>query len=226
MSQSIRELQARRIDGLLVIGDGHEHVSPSLTHNFEVPVTYVFTASSDENDVMYLPDNRLAGRMAAEHLIGVGATRIAHITGPRSSIAAQRRKEGMRDTLQDAGLEQVGPTIYGDWTRQRGTDSLTELLESGAKFDGIFCGNDHIALAAVEACTAAGIRVPDDVALVGVDNWEGTVVDQNGLRQLTSVDLELMELGRLGAANLLTAERIPGEHYSAPTLVLGPSSRR
>ncbi|HWU47114.1 MAG TPA: LacI family DNA-binding transcriptional regulator [Humibacter sp.] len=226
MAHSLRELQARRIDGLLVIGDGHEHVSPSLTHHFEVPVTYVFTASSDESDVMYLPDNRLAGRLATEHLISGGSTRIAHITGPRSSIAAGRRKEGMRDALVDAGLEPVGPVIYGDWTRQRGARSLTELIESGAKFDAIFCGNDHIALGLIDACAAAGIRVPDDVALVGVDNWEGTVVDQPGSRQLTSVDLELMELGRLGAASLLMNERAPGEHYSVPTLVVGPSSRR
>ncbi|MGA0568059.1 LacI family DNA-binding transcriptional regulator [Rathayibacter sp. KR2-224] len=224
MANSIRELQARRIDGLLVIGDGHEHASPSLTHHFEVPVTYVFTASSDENDVMYLPDNRLAGRIATEHLVSGGCSRIAHITGPRSSIAAQRREQGMRDALADAGLELTAPVLYGDWTRPQGEESMTELLASGIEFDAIFCGNDHIALAALDACAAAGMRVPDDVALVGVDNWEGTVVDQEGSRQLTSVDLELMELGRLGAASMLT-ERVPGEHYSTPTLVLGGSSR-
>ena len=226
MSDSIRELQARRIDGLLVIGDGHEHISPSVTHFFDVPVTYVFTASSDPDDVMYLPDNRLAGRMATKHLIETGRTRIAHITGPRSSIAAERRHLGMLDALSEAGLDPVGPVVYGDWTHVRGAAAMAELLASGAEFDAVFCGNDHEALGALETCAAAGIRVPDDIALVGVDNWEGTVVDQNGLRQLTSVDPELMELGRLAAANLLTSERTPGEHYTTPSLVVGPSSVR
>lgn len=224
MSDSIRELRARRIDGLLVIGDGHEHASPSLTHNFDVPVTYIFTASSDPDDVMYLPDNREAGRLAAQHLIDTGNTRIAHLTGPRSSIAAERRYAGMMDALGAAGQDVVGPVLYGDWTRVRGAASMAELLRSGAEFDAVFCGNDHIALGALETCAAAGLRVPDDIALIGVDNWEGTVVDQEG-RQLTSIDLELMELGRQGAATLTNPEQGPGEHFSTPTLIVGPSSR-
>ncbi|GAA4217749.1 LacI family DNA-binding transcriptional regulator [Actinocatenispora rupis] len=226
MATSVRELQARRIDGLLVIGDGHEHASPSLTHHFDVPVTYVFTASSDPTDVMYLPDNQRAGRMATQHLIDTGHTRIAHLTGPRTSIAAQRRKAGMREALEAAGLDLVGRVRHGDWTRVRGARLMAELLASGAEFDAVFCGNDHIALGAIETCAAAGVRVPEDVALVGVDNWEGIVVDQRGADQLTSVDLELMELGRRGAASLLSPEHAPGEHYVTPTLVVGPSSRR
>ena len=225
MTDSIRELQARRIDGLLVIGSGHEHVSPSVTHYFDVPVTYVFTASSDAEDVMFVPDNREAGRLATKHLIETGSARIAHITGPHSSIAAERRREGMIDALTEAGLDPAVPVVYGDWTHERGFQAMTELLASGAEFDGVFCGNDHAALGAMEACRAAGIRAPEDVALVGVDNWEGTVVDQDGARQLTSVDPELMELGRLAAANLLTPEHTPGEHYTAPSLVVGPSTR-
>ncbi|MFF0339796.1 LacI family DNA-binding transcriptional regulator [Kribbella sp. NPDC004875] len=225
MADSIRELQARRIDGLLVIGDGHEHASPSLTHNFDVPVTYIFTASSDPGDVMYLPDNREAGRMATQHLIDTGNTRIAHLGGPETSIAAQRRRAGMRDALAGAGLQPAGPVVNSDWTRVRGAVAMAELLASGAEFDAVFCANDHIALGALETCAAAGLRIPDDIALIGVDNWEGTVVDQDGSRQLTSVDLELMELGRLGAASLTTGEHTAGEHFSTPTLAVGPSSR-
>ncbi|HET6739356.1 MAG TPA: substrate-binding domain-containing protein, partial [Kribbella sp.] len=104
--------------------------------------------------------------------------------------------------------------------------SMAELLQSGAEFDAVFCGNDHIALGALETCAAAGLRVPDDIALIGVDNWEGTVVDQEGSRQLTSIDLELMELGRQGAATLTDAQPAPGEHFSTPTLIVGPSSRQ
>ncbi|GAA1585138.1 LacI family DNA-binding transcriptional regulator [Kribbella hippodromi] len=224
MSASIRELRARRIDGLLVIGDGHEHTSPSLTHYFDVPVTYIFTASRDPGDVMYLPDNRGAGRMATQHLIDTGNTRIAHLGGPERSIAAERRQAGMLDALTAAGLEPVGPVIHSDWTRVRGAAAMAELLQSGAEFDAVFCANDHLALGAMETCAAAGLRIPDDLALIGVDNWEGTVVDQAGSRQLTSVDLELMELGRLGATSLTTTDHTSGEHLTTPTLALGPST--
>jgi LacI family transcriptional regulator len=105
-------------------------------------------------------------------------------------------------------------------------EEMSELLASGLEFDAVFCGNDHIGLGAIETLGAAGIRIPDDVALIGVDNWEGTVVDQEGFRQLASVDPELMQLGRLAAANLLQAEPAPGEHYSVPTLFPGPSTQR
>lgn len=226
MTSSIRELQARRTEGVLVIGSGHEHSSTSITHYFDVPVTYVFTASSDTGDTMFLPDNRRAGELATKHLIDTGNTRMAHITGPQSSIAVSRRRDGMLEAAGRAGLQLVHPVLYGDWTRRWGAEAMALLLASGAKLDAVFCGNDHIAYGAIEACAAAGVRVPDEIAFIGVDNWEGTVVGQDGSRQLTSVDLELMNLGRLAASNLTSLEHRPGEYYSSPSLAVGHSTRR
>ncbi len=223
MTDSIRALQARRIDGLLVVGDGHERVSASVTHLFDVPVTYAFAASDHADDVVYLPDNETAGRLAARHLLDRGRTRIAHITGGRDSIAVRLREQGMRRELRAAGRAQVGQTLHGSWSHDWGTEAMRKLVDSGADIDAVFCGNDHIGLGALEVCAARGIRVPEDLAIVGVDNWEGIVLDQ-GIRRLTTVDLELRQLGRLAAADLLAPERAPGEHLVPPTLVVGPSS--
>ncbi|MFU8853068.1 LacI family DNA-binding transcriptional regulator [Micromonospora sp. SL1-18] len=223
MTDSIRALQARRIDGLLVVGDGHERVSPSVTHHFGVPVTYAFAASDHREDAVYLPDNEGAGRLATRHLVDGGHTRIAHITGDRDSIAVRLRERGMRTELEVAGLKQAGETRHGSWSHDWGAEAMSELLDSGAEVDAIFCGNDHIGLGVLEVCAARGLRVPADIAVVGVDNWEGIVLDQ-GIRRLTTVDLELQRLGRLAAADVLSPERAPGEHLVAPTLVLGPSS--
>lgn len=223
MTDSIRALQARRIDGLLVVGDGHERVSPSVTHHFEAPVTYAFAASDHAEDIVYLPDNEAAGRLAARHLLERGRTHIAHITGDRSSIAVRLREQGMLAELRAAGRRQAGRTLHGSWSHDWGAEAMAELLDSGTEIDAVFCGNDHIGLGALEACAARGLRVPDDVAVVGVDNWEGIVLDQ-GIRRLTTVDLELRRLGGLAAADLLAPERTPGEHLVAPTLMVGPSS--
>ncbi len=223
LGPSVRELQARRIDGLLVIGDGHERVTPSVTHHFSVPVSYAFTASDESDDVVFLPDNELAGRMAAEHLLERGRRRVAHLTGPGTSLAVRLRETGFRTVLADAGLEPVGPVLRSGWGRDWGTEAMERLLDSGAQVDAVFCGNDHIALGALEACTRRGVSVPDDVALIGVDNWEGVVVDQN-TRQITTIDLQLTELGRRAAASLVDEHPGPGQHRLAPTLVEGPST--
>ncbi|WP_432995266.1 substrate-binding domain-containing protein [Dactylosporangium sp. CA-233914] len=223
MTDSIRELQVRRIDGLLVVGDGHERISPSVTHHFGVPVTYAFAASDHAEDVVYLPDNETAGRLATRHLLERGRTGIAHITGDRTSIAVRLRERGMRAELEAAGRVQAGQTLHGSWSSRWGAAAMIELLDSGTPFDAVFCGNDHIGLGVLEVCAARGLRVPEDVAVVGVDNWEGVVLDQ-GIRRLTTVDLQLQRLGRLAAADLLAPERTPGEHLVEPTLVVGPSS--
>lgn len=223
MSNSIRKLRDRRVDGLLVVGDGHEHVSSSLSHHFDVPVTYVFTASDSPEDSVYLPDNEQAGYLATRHLIDTGRTRIAHITADATSLAVQGRQRGMRRALQEAGLMPAGEALYGSWSREWGAQAMTAVLDSGTDFDAVFCGNDHIAFGALDVCEARGVRVPQDVAIVGVDNWEGVVVDQE-VRRLTTIDLELMRLGRLAAADVIGTDRHSGEQFNTPTLVLGPSS--
>ncbi|KQQ08260.1 LacI family DNA-binding transcriptional regulator [Rathayibacter sp. Leaf296] len=223
MGESIRQLRDRRIDGVLVIGDGHEHISPSLTHHFDVPVAYAFTASDSAEDVVYLPDNLGAGRLAAQHLLDTGRRRIAHITAEPGSLAVQLREKGFREVLSAAGLEPAGPVRYGAWSREWGASAMAALLESDERPDAVFCGNDHIALGALDVCTARGIGVPGDLALIGVDNWEGVVVDQD-VRRVTTIDLELMTLGREAAASLLGPAGEPGEHTVPATLVLGPST--
>lgn len=222
MRESIRALTDRRIDGVLVVGDRHE-LTPSITHNFEVPVTYVYTASDEASDVVYLPDNEAAGRTAVQHLIDTGRSRIAHITADASRLTVRRRERGMHAALSEAGLSLAAPTYYDDWTQSSGAAGMNALLDSGVEIDAVFCGNDHIAFGAMEACAARGIRVPEDIAFVGVDNWEGVILNQD-VRRLTTVDLELFTLGETAARSLLAPAQEPGEHFLPVTLVLGPSS--
>lgn len=223
ITESIRRLQARQIDGLIVVGDGHEHLSPSITHEFQVPVTYAFAASESPEDVVFLPDNFEAGRIATRHLIERGRTRIAHITADSTAISVQLREKGMLAELAAAGLQQAAPTRYGAWSQAWGAEATEGLLASGVPVDAIFCGNDHMALGALDVLRRRGVRVPEDIAIVGVDNWEGIVIDQ-GIRRLTTVDMELQKLGRLAARDVMSGERSVGEQRVAPTLIVGPSS--
>lgn len=223
ITSSIRELRARLIDGLIVVGDGPERLSPSVSHHFTVPVTYAYTASDQPEDIVYLPDNEKAGRLATRHLIDRGRTQIAHITGNIDSLAVHRRVHGMQEELRQAGLRLAAPISYGSWLQQTGVDAMAELLDSRTSIDAVFCGNDHIALGVLEVCKARGLRVPDDIAIVGVDNWEGIILDQ-GIRRLTTIDLQLQTLGRMAAADVIAETRTPGEHLVEPQLVHGPST--
>lgn len=224
LEASIRRLQARRIDGLLVIGDGPRYPIRSLTHAFRVPVVYAFATSDDADDVVFLPDNAEVGRLGVEHLLSVGRRRIVHLTaGLDIDVTAAERLRGVTEALSDAGLEPAAVLSRGEWAEPNGAALAAELLASGIEFDALFCGNDHMARGAERVLHSAGLRIPEDVALMGVDNWEGIVVRQHS-QHLTTVDAGLSELGEAAAAYLLSGEPAHGRQLLSGTLRLGETT--
>lgn len=222
MTESIRTLRDRRIDGLLVVGASNRQPTASISHHFDVPVTYAYTSSDDPRDTVFLPDDEVAGYLATRHLIERGRTRIAHITSESASVPTRRREEGMRRALAEAGLDAVA-VMHGSWRREWGAAAAGQLLDDHGDVDAVFCGNDHIGFGALEVLASRGVSVPDDIAVVGIDNWEEVIVDQEA-RRLTTVDLDLTGLGRRAAAVVSGEFAAEGENLIAPRLVLGPSS--
>ncbi|MFI2102645.1 LacI family DNA-binding transcriptional regulator [Isoptericola sp. NPDC019693] len=222
MTESVRTLQDRRIDGLLVVGSGYARVTPSITHQFEVPVTYAFAATDDADDSVFLPDNEQAGYLAGRHLAERGRTRIAHVTAEADDLAVRRREAGFRRALDEAGLSPVA-TLHGSWRREWGEQAVQILDDGPHPYDAVFCGNDHIGFGVLDALEARGRAVPEDVSVVGVDNWEEVVIDQK-LRRLTTVDLDLMGVGRVAADNVIEPASQGGERFVEPHLVPGPST--
>src|SRR3954471_5462271 len=107
----LKALLTRRVDGLIVVGRQTDP-RPSLGHDIPVPVVYAYAPSDDPADLSITPDNVHAGRMAVEHLLSCGRTRIAHITGEHAYAAARDRAAGVQDALHAAGLELVGDVMY------------------------------------------------------------------------------------------------------------------
>lgn len=198
----IRALLNRRVDGIIVVGRQTDP-RPSLGHELPVPVVYAYSPSDDPSDHSLTPDNRIGGRMAVEHLIACGRSRIAHISGDPSYAAAQDRDRGFRDAMRDAGLEQVGHTMFSAWSEVWGRDAASLLLRSHPEIDGIVCGSDQIARGVLDTLRDLGRSVPGDVAVIGYDNWE--VLATNARPELTSIDNNLEELGRLAARRLFDA---------------------
>ncbi|MFF1635201.1 LacI family DNA-binding transcriptional regulator [Leifsonia sp. NPDC058248] len=199
----LQALLGRRVDGLIVLG-ANTDPRRSLGRDLPVPVVYVYGPSDDPRDLSLVPDNVGAGVLAAQHLISTGRRRIAHITGERGYVAARDRAAGISETLLAAGLDLVaGDAVYGSWSESWGRTATLALLDQHPDLDGIICGNDQIARGALDILREKGIRVPVDVAVMGFDNWETLTTESRP--QLTSVDMNLEELGRQAAQRLFAA---------------------
>lgn len=216
----LRALLSRRVDGLIVVGDRPDP-RQSLGQNLGVPVVYVYAPSQDPRDLSLVADGAGGGQLATEHLIALGRTKIAHITGDPTYGATSERVAGMTAALNQAGLELVGgKVLFGDWTEGWGRGATRMLLGRHPEVDGIFCGSDQIARGVLDALRELGREVPVDVAVVGHDNWD--VIATNARPQLTSVDMNLELLGRRAAEHLVAAiggREASGLHRFASRLV-------
>lgn len=202
-------LLGRRVDGFIVTGR-KSNERPPLQVDRDVPVVYALTPSSDPADSSVVVDDEAAGRLAGEHLIRLGRTAVGHITGPERFDAARRRAAGLAEVLDAAGHPLLDKPLYGGWSEAWGRQATQILLRSNPGLDAIYCGSDLLARGAADALRDAGRRIPDDVALIGTDNWE--YIAEGARPPLTSIDLGLGEAGRLAARHLLDA--IAGRPHS------------
>jgi LacI family transcriptional regulator len=223
----LKALLSRRVDGLIVVGSRTDE-RPSLGHDIPVPVVYVYAPSEDPDDLSIVSDNVAAGRLAVEHLVSYGRRRIAHVSGDAGYAAAQDRAKGALEALEAAGSELVGDVMYSEWSERWGRDATGLLLERYPEIDAILCGSDQIARGALDTARDKGRKVPDDIAVIGFDNWEPIVI--NARPELTSVDPNLQLLGRSAARRVFAAldgeELGKGVHTQSPRLVIRGSTVR
>jgi LacI family transcriptional regulator len=196
----LRTLLSRRIDGLIVVGDT-TNPRESLGQDIPVPVVYAYAPSFDPRDVSVVSDNVGAGRLAAEHLLDCGRSRIGYISGDVGYAAARDRVSGAAAALQSAGLELLGgEAVYGAWSEGWGRGATRTMLARYPELDAVLCGSDKIARGVLDALREAGRDVPGDIAVMGHDNWEQ--IAANSRPPLSTIDMNLEELGKI-AANLL-----------------------
>ena len=196
-------LLSRQVDGLIVAGRRIEP-RPSIGVGLGVPVVYAMTQSMDSDEPAILPDDLGGGRIAAEHLISLGRRRFGHITGPERFLCARKRARGFCDAITESGGEfSTEDVLYGEWSEQWGRQAAGLLLRTSPDVNAIFCGSDQIARGVSDALRLIGCRVPEDIALVGYDNWNPMALGADP--PLTSVDMCLEDVGRAAAEHLLAA---------------------
>ncbi len=208
----LKELLSRRVDGIIVVGRQTDP-RPSLGQDIPVPVVYAYAPSDDPRDLSLTPDNEQGGRLAIEHLLACGRRRIAHISGDPAYAAAQDRVAGARAALAEVGLDFVVEPMFSEWTEHWGRDAAALLLQQHPEIDAVFCGSDQIARGVLDSARDLGRRVPEDLAVIGYDNWE--VLATNARPELTSIDANLQQLGRTAAQRVF--EAIDGVDIGAGT---------
>ncbi|MEV5545879.1 LacI family DNA-binding transcriptional regulator [Streptomyces sp. NPDC052309] len=199
----VQALLERRVDGLIVVGSRTDP-RPSLGRGLPAPVVYAYAPSSDtDEDLSIVPDSVGAGHMAVGHLLACGRSRIAHITGDVHYLAARERAEGAARAMAEAGLHLLEEPLYGNWSEGWGRAAATMLLDRHPDLDALLCGSDQIARGALDILRERGRTVPDEVAVMGFDNWHA--VTDGARPSLTSVDHNLQEIGRVAAQALFQA---------------------
>lgn len=226
LHDSLTRLRSRRIDGVLVVGDDPNRASLVLTEDFRVPVVFASSSATPETDFVVAPDNRGAGRVAAEHLIGLGRRHIAHVTAAVHEPAVDARAEGFQGAMEAAGMPTaLGGPLYGSYKQRWGTDAAERIIASGEPVDAVFAANDEIAVGLFATFHRHGIRVPDDIAIVGYDNRLGGV-ERSG-SPITTFDPGLDAVGARAAERLLDAiagRGDPGVEYVQPRFLEGRST--
>ena len=198
----IEQLLSKRVDGIIVTGRRSDPRPPLKVPGRSVPVLYAFAQASDPKTLCLLPDDVGGGRLAGEHLIAAGRKRIAHITGPNDFEAVRQRRAGLQQALEENGQRwRDDDVMSGPWSEKWGRDAVDRLLQRRHKFDAIFCGSDQIARGAADGLRDRGVRVPEDVALVGFDNWQ--IIAAATRPALTTIDMNLHHLGREAGLRLL-----------------------
>lgn len=222
----VRALVARRVDGIIVTGRTTEPREPIRV---PMPVVYAFAPSSDPDDASVVPDDALGMRLLVEHLAGLGRRRIAYVGGRAEQAASLVRYETLAAELAARGLELVGEPLYGDWSEQWGRRAVDQILRGSASgdlpVDAIVFASDQVARGGCDRLRERGLRVPDDVAVTGYDDWE--VMSLASRPPLTTVDMQLERLGQRAAELLIAAiEGDPkrGVERLAPRLVVRAST--
>jgi LacI family transcriptional regulator, galactose operon repressor len=217
----LRVLLSRRVDGIIVTGRRAGTRAP-VTTAAGVPVVYAFLASAAPGDCSVVPDEEGGARLAVDHLRTVGRRRVAVVTGPEHHHSARVRARAAADRLGEA---LAAPPLHGEWSEAWGRQATGLLTAQGVQFDAVVCGSDQIARGVADALRETGFRVPQDVALVGFDNWD--VIALASRPPLTSIDMDLEGLGRAAAELLLKAidgGPAPGIHRHPAKLVIRDST--
>ncbi len=203
------EMLNRRVDGLLVLNPRDDaryiHLLPLIEQG--TPVVYLKNSPKEEAVSSVCANDQSGGYQATQYLLDLGHARIATITGPENEECTLDRLEGYWQALSEAGVKQDRELIVqSDWSAESGGQAILQLLEAKVPFSAVFAQNDRMAIGAIRALRDSGLRVPQDISVIGYDDIPlSSYFDP----PLTTIHQPMDEFGRRGAQLLIEAVQNP-----------------
>lgn len=216
LNASMEMLLQKRVDGIILMCTQVDLGAGVFDRYPSVPLVLADWGPMDMEADLIQDGGRLGGRLATEHLLGLGHRHIGCITGPKGKRAADERRAGFEAAMAKAGLT-VRPewVIEGDFELAGGNSAMTTLLALPERPTAVFVGNDMMAVGALRALADAGVSVPEQMSLVGYDNIE---LAHYLVPALTSIEQPKAGMGALAVDTLLARIKAPDSSRRVLTL--------
>ena len=195
--EGIRFLVSRNCDALIV----HVEALPDkvlIEHNAKAtPIVVVNRKVRGITDRCFSLNNEIGGYLAAQSLLSLGHRKIAYISGPLNWLDAQQRLEGHKRALAEAGVKFDPRLLHeGDYHETGGSDALNNLFAKGLTFSAVVCANDEMAAGAMAAAHDRGMRLPEELSIVGFDD---APISRYVYPKLSTVHYPIADMSRMAA---------------------------
>ena len=208
------------MDGLL-IAPSTSAVSEADRKQFKrLPVVLMSGVQSGSGTDSIVLNNVKGGYIAGRHLLELGRRKICFIGGSEDSFSVKERYEGFTSALGESGLSVLpGMAEFGDYREKSGYRIMLDLIEKKNIPDAVFASNDLLALGAIQAISERGLRIPEDIAVIGFDNI--ATASFRGV-ELTTVEHPKYKMGELAVKMLLERIENPDVEKREERVVLDP----
>jgi LacI family transcriptional regulator len=201
--ENARNLFHKRVDGLLVSlaydTTSHDHYDPFIKRG--IPVVFFDRVKKEAPGIKVVIDNLKAGHEATVHLVKQGCKKVMHITGNLSQNVYADRLEGCKKALAEYGLSfEPEQLLVTDLSEQAGINAARQILEMNSRPDGLFIANDLCAAVCMQNLKDAGIKIPEDIAVVGFNN---DTISRVVEPKLSTINYKGKEIGEVAARSLL-----------------------
>ena len=223
LAEATRRMAALPVDGIII---GMSRMAPDFETFDPLPGigTVIVTMYAHPRVTTVDSDHYGCSLLLMDHLFELGHEQIRYIGGPSFSVDEQFRRAGWQDALERKHIEPVEP-LEGDWSANSGYEAGRYLAEHDRTMTAIYAANDQMANGAIAALRDSGLRVPEDVSVVGVDDSLGDIVPD---RRLTTVRFDNKRVGMWAVDKIAGAEEVASgvEHMLIPgVLVEGDTVR-
>jgi LacI family transcriptional regulator len=196
----IEMLRKKYVDGIIFASNtlGQDDVEQMNKNN--IPLVVLDRAPTRQSCSVIRSRNYEGAKLAVSHLLDIGCKKIAHLYGPQELITAKKRMLGYEESVLDFPWYTPSLMVPGHFRMDGGLAAVKELFAKHPDVDGIFCGNDLMAIGALKGLHQLGVRVPEDVAIIGFD---GISLTEITTPELTTIAQPNYDMGALAAKVLI-----------------------